>query len=352
MKKYKYECESNTKYMTKMLLRYKFCYAILLAAIISITGCEKPYIYPTQPFSTQPLLEPDSARMSDGFRLPLSRWSTTGEPLAIVLALHGLNDYREAFKTTGNYLTQQGISVYAYDQRGFGETEGAGYWHGSTALISDLRTMIGLLREAYPGRQIYIMGESMGGAVTLAAQSGINLDSDGLILVAPAIWSRDSMPWYQRLLLWSAVRTLPSKRLTGKGLEIKPTDNIEMLRTWASDPLVIKGTRVDVLYGVTNLMDTAVNASRKLQANALLLYGKHDEIIPRQPTCQLLTTLASQPAYKIKAVIYDNGHHMLTRDLQANLVLQDIADWILSQQKIQMADPGYYCTGFLNKIKS
>ena len=337
--------------MTRILLRHKFIYAIFLATITGITGCEKPYIYSSQPSATHPVLESGSARMADGFRLPLTRWPTAGEPLAIVLALHGLNDYRVAFKTTGNFLAKQGISVYAYDQRGFGETEGAGYWHGSTALISDLKTMIDLLHEAYPGRRIYIMGESMGGAVTLAAQSGVNLDSDGLILVAPAIWSRDSMPWYQRLLLWSAVRTLPGKRLTGEGLEIKPTDNIEMLRTWARDPLVIKATRVDVLYGVTNLMDRAVSASKKLQTNALLLYGKHDEIIPRQPTCQLLTTLASQPAYKTETVIYDKGHHMLTRDLHANLVLQDIADWILSQQKIRMADPGY-CAGFRSQNKS
>ena len=30
--------------------------------------------------------------------------------------------------------------------------------------------------------------------------------------------------------LWLAAHTLPSKQLTGKGLDIKPSDNIEMLR--------------------------------------------------------------------------------------------------------------------------
>ncbi|GJL73079.1 MAG: alpha/beta hydrolase [Nitrosomonas sp.] len=338
--------------MIKMPLSSKFLNVIFLAVIIGITGCEQPYIYPSKPAAAQPVLEIGSARMADGFRLPLTRWPTVGEPQAIVLALHGLNDYRVAFNTTGNYLAEQGISVYAYDQRGFGETEGAGYWHGSAALISDLKTMTDLLRQAYPGRQVYIMGESMGGAVTLAAQSGFDLDTDGLILVAPAIWSRDSMPWYQRLLLWSAVRTLPGKRLTGEGLEIKPTDNMEMLYSWARDPLVIKATRVDVLYGVTNLMDRAVMASKRLQSNALLLYGKHDAVIPRQPTCQLVATLNDQPVYRAKTVIYDKGHHMLTRDLHANLVLQDIADWILSQQQIiQVTDHGY-CAGIHNQSES
>ena len=52
--------------MTRMLLKHKFIYAIFLAAIAGITGCEKPYIYASQPFTTQPVLESDSARMADG----------------------------------------------------------------------------------------------------------------------------------------------------------------------------------------------------------------------------------------------------------------------------------------------
>lgn len=324
---------------------------MVLAVTGGMGGCASPYIYPSPPALHQPVLEADSARMADGFRLPLSIWKTHGEPQAVVLALHGLNDYREAFKSTGTFLADRGISVYAYDQRGFGETEGAGYWHGSATLISDLKTMVDLLRQAYPNRKIYIMGESMGGAVTLAAQSISGLDVAGLVLVAPAVWSRDSMPWYQRLLLWSAVRTVPGKRLTGEGLELTPTDNIDMLRAWARDPLVIKATRVDVLYGVTNLMDQAVSAASKLQADTMLLYGEHDEIIPRRPTCQLLETLSSQTKHKTFTVIYDKGYHMLTRDLHAQLVLQDIADWVLSQRDLSLASHGY-CSDITGHDKS
>lgn len=336
--------------MTTYLNR-NLAYTLLLLVVTGLGGCAKPFIYPEPAAVKQPVLESDSARMADGYRLPLTIWQANNEPQAIVLALHGLNDYRQAFETTGRFLADQGISVYAYDQRGFGETEGAGYWHGSETLVSDLETMVALLHQAHPGRRVYILGESMGGAVTLAAQSGADLDSAGLILVAPAVWSRESMPWYQRLLLWSAVRTLPGKRLTGEGLEIKPTDNIEMLRAWSRDPLVIKATRVDVLYGVTNLMDRAVSASGKLQTNALLLYGEHDEIIPRKPTCHLLNTLTHLPAHTTRTIIYDKGYHMLTRDLHANLVLQDIADWILSRQAIQMADHGY-CSGVQSRDNS
>ena len=330
---------------------YKIIFGFFLAAIISLSGCARPYLYPSPADVIKPSLTPDSALMSDGFSLPLSVWNAEKSPHAIVLALHGLNDYRQAFKSTGEFLASQGISVYAYDQRGFGETEGANYWHGSDTLISDLQTMLALLRQAYPDQQVYIMGESMGGAVTLAAQSTTDLNADGLILIAPAVWSRDNMPWYQRLLLWSAVHTLPGKRLTGEGLDIKPTDNIEMLRAWARDPLVIKATRVDVLFGVTNLMDLAAARAHQIQSDALLLYGEHDDIIPREPTCQLVKAINSQSGIKANTIIYDKGYHMLTRDLHAEIVLQDIAGWILSQRNLKVAHQSY-CSAIAAQTES
>lgn len=307
---------------------------LLFTLIAGLAGCAKPYIYPGSGTHATPALQAGSARMADGFELPVSVWGAAGEPGAIVLALHGMNDYRKAFQNTGEFLAGHGITVYAYDQRGFGATRGAGYWHGSQALVSDLDSMLRLLRRAHPGLPVYILGESMGGAVTLAAQSLPGLHADGIILIAPAVWSRTSMPWYQRLLLWVAVHTLPGKHLTGEGLDIKPTDNIEMLRTWSRDPLVIKATRVDVLYGVTNLMDMAVVAAHNLHSEALLLYGQHDEIIPRQPTCSLLDTLNRQAGYQADAIVYARGYHMLTRDLHSGVVLRDIADWILSKRPI------------------
>jgi alpha-beta hydrolase superfamily lysophospholipase len=283
--------------------------------------------------------------MEDGYRLPLSRWESAGTPRAVLLALHGLNDYRRAFDNLGRYLARRDITVLAYDQRGFGATSGHGLWHGSQRLSADLVTMTALLRHKYPGVPLYLLGESMGGAVALAALGSTQLDVAGTILVAPAVWSRDTMPFYQRAALWIAAHTLPAKRLTGEGLDLKPSDNIDMLRALGRDELVIKATRVDVLYGVSNLMDTALLAARGLRGNVLLLYGQHDDIIPSQPTCQLLDQLASGATTQLTAIVYERGYHMLTRDLQAEVVLKDISAWMDAYQTPRLTgrDLRLYC---------
>ncbi len=305
----------------------------LLLFAFFLTGCATPYIYMPSSQEVGPALGVTAVVMDDNFRLPVTVWEAKSESHAVILALHGMNDYRKAFDNMGRYLSQRGITLYAYDQRGFGETAGAGYWHGHNSLGNDLHTLTSLLRYKYPDQPLYVLGESMGGAVVIAAQLQSSLNVDGYILVAPAIWSRSNMPFYQRLLLWLAAHTIPAKRLTGEGLDLKPTDNTEMLRAWSRDPFVIKATRVDVLYGVTNLMDAAVAATRELEGDFLVLYGNNDEIIPKSPTCQLLSQLSINHHVRLHTQLYGNGYHMLTRDLNADIVLNDIATWILGEDR-------------------
>ena len=173
---------------TRPILR---CFLLFLAGLL--VACAEPYVHPSPGAQTRPRLAESYALMEDGYRLPLSRWEAVGNTRAIVLALHGLNDYSFAFDNLGHQLARRGISVIAYDQRGFGQTTGNGFW---------LVTVTRLLREHYAGVPLYLLGESMGGAVVLTSLTSTPLDVDGTILVAPAVWTRDSMPLLQRLALW------------------------------------------------------------------------------------------------------------------------------------------------------
>src|SRR5690606_32526522 len=121
---------------------------------------------------------------------------------------------------------------------------------GDDRLVADLRTAAALISARHPGVPFYLLGESMGGAVVLAAAvSDSPPRADGLILVAPAVWGREAQGPLQTLALWIGAHVVPWLTLTGEGLDIVPTDNIEILRQMAYDPLVIKETRIDAIYG-------------------------------------------------------------------------------------------------------
>ncbi|MCZ6604959.1 MAG: alpha/beta fold hydrolase, partial [Alphaproteobacteria bacterium] len=203
-----------------------------------------------QPIPVQ--LAPAELITGDGYVLPVRSWlPESGDgamaPKAVVVALHGFNDYSNAFAGPGAWLAERGIAVYAFDQRGFGATADRGMWPGTETMIDDLRAMIARLRSQYADVPLYGLGESMGGAVMLTGWAQEPFDLDGIILAGPAVWGRAGMPGYMQTGLWIFAHTLPWLRLSPENLDYIPSDNIEMLRALGRDPLVIKETRVDAM---------------------------------------------------------------------------------------------------------
>ncbi|OIR08001.1 alpha/beta hydrolase family protein [mine drainage metagenome] len=281
------------------------------------------------PALAPPRLEAEAIIAADGQRLPLRRWSPEEDHTrGVILALHGMNDYSHAFEGAGRHLAARGFALYAYDQRGFGAGPWPGHWPGERALVEDAAAALGLLAARHPGLPLYLLGESMGGAIALLTAETKTLPPlAGLILSAAAVWSRHDMGLMERGLLWLSSHSLPWLTLSGHGLHLTPSDNFDMLRELTLDPLVIKETRIDTIHGVVELMTRARQAARHLRHPALLLYGEKDEIIPAAATFQMMRALPG-PGRRQRCALYPRGHHMLLRDLQAATVLDDIAAWL------------------------
>jgi alpha-beta hydrolase superfamily lysophospholipase len=276
-----------------------------------------------------PAIAQDVFATRDGLSLPLRHWDAA-HPRAVIVALHGMGDYSNAFDAPATWWESQGITTYAYDQRGFGAAPNPGLWPGDDTLRGDLDDFVLAVRAKNPGLPVFALGESMGGAVLLSALARPGPPAiDGAILVAPAVWSREDMPLSYRMALWTVAHTLPGLTLSGGGLHIWPSDNIPMLRKYSRDPLVQKTTRADAVYGLVNLMDEARKAPAQLDPHApplLLLYGKNDQIIPAPPTEAVVAALGTH----VEVRRYDHGYHMLLRDLDAPQIWPDVSKWVLA----------------------
>jgi alpha-beta hydrolase superfamily lysophospholipase len=288
---------------------------------------------PVQP--PHPAITDTAFTTTDGLTLPLRKWLPQGEPKAVILALHGFNDYSNAVDTPAKLWAARGIATYAYDQRGFGGAPGRGLWQGSEALTTDAVTAATLLRRMYPGKPLYLLGQSMGGAVAILAVTGTTgirpAPVDGIILSAPAVWTRDSMQFLPRMALWAGVRMFPGWVLTGESLHILASDNIPMLIALGKDPMVIKGARVDTLYGLVDLMDRTIEAAPSLKAPMFLMYGAHDAVIPADPVRAFVAALPADRAQSDRFGYYRDGYHMLLRDLEGSRVAADVASWVLDR---------------------
>lgn len=286
----------------------------------------------TNPLGAQdhvPTLAENAFTTADDIRLPLHRWLPKNKPKAVIIALHGFNDYGRFFERPAAYFSSHGIACFAYDQRGFGASPKRGQWAGISTYIDDLTTLVRLIKQSYPQRPVYLLGESMGGAVITATMAQLLPPKvDGVILVAPALWARHTMPWYQTSLLWALAHTVPWLRLSGDGVGVQASDNIAMLRELGRDPWVIKKTKVEAIYGLADLMDSAYHSADKLQGRTFILYGEKDEIIPKKPTYDFIHRFLNNGDANKTVAVYATGYHMLLRDLNANIPLQDILTWI------------------------
>ena len=305
-----------------------------LFAVLALAACATPAIQPpmTPPSGfTGPAVEAGGLRMDDGARLPLARWAPkTGEPWAVIVALHGMNDSRAAFRLAGPWWAERGIETWAIDQRGFGEAPGRGVWAGEARMTEDLRTAVALARARHPRAVIAVAGESMGGAVTIAAFSADRPpDADRVILLAPAVWGWTAQGPVNSAGLWIAARTMGDRAVDAPEWAVRAlpaSDNrMELFRNYR-DPNSLISTRFDALYGLVDLMETASLRLGDIRAPTLLLYGANDNVIRSDPMRLALERAGDRPG--LRTGFYPDGWHILNRDFQAEVIFRDVEAWL------------------------
>lgn len=266
----------------------------------------------------------------DGAELGLTAWlpAEGEEPHAVIIGLHGMNDYANTFYLAGPWFAERGVALYAYDARGFGRSPNRGIWPGERLMSEDLRTAVAVVRRMHPNTTIAVVGDSMGAAEAIATFGADRAPGvDRIVLVAPAVWGWSTMPDSYAFMLWLSAHTFPWKAVEPPRSVTRTrvaSDNREALLQAGRAPHMIWQTRIDALYGLVSLMETASERSSHLQGDVLFLYGANDQIIPRASAVAAARRLPPTA----RTALYENGWHWLLRDLQREVVYEDILAFI------------------------
>jgi pimeloyl-ACP methyl ester carboxylesterase len=109
---------------------------------------------------------------------------------------------------------------------------------------------------------------------------------------------------------------------------ITPSDNTAMLQRIGRDHNMLFTTRIDAVYGLVNLMETASRRAANLNGAIAFLYGAHDQIIPRASALKAAQRLPTSA----RTAVYTDGYHMLIRDLNRDVVYGDILSFLRDPQ--------------------
>jgi len=264
---------------------------------------------------------------SDGTNVPYRLWCAK-EPRAALLLLHGCCDYAGAFDEIAPRLARRGFTCLAYDQRGFGATASRGDWAGVDRMVDDAADGVAFLRQrAGADLPVFIVGESMGGAVALhAAAKFPQLGIAGLVLLAPGALAgairRLIYGWMARLVrAFAGDSEVVFERVSG--WELTPAAAIRLL----GDPLVMRSIKPEIFAGLVSLGSDAVNLANAVKIPVLTLVAGRDDVLRQACIRRLHDNLAGPKTWHVIA----DAPHLLLHWRRGESVLREARHWILNR---------------------
>ena len=295
---------------------------IALTFLAALGGCVS---FPDAPDATmESTLAGNVFQTRDGVFLHYTKWPAENQR-AIIVAIHGMNDYSNTYSFAADRWADKGITTYALDMRGFGESAAFGRWVGVETLLTDFNDFFSAVQSRHSETPIYVVGHSMGAGLVSIADARASLSVDGIVLAAPGFWGAEAMPLAYRISANVGAFFAPGKTLTGERAGRMPSNNIDVLRMMFRDPAVVKDTRLDAVLGVVRLMGEAYGAVEQSCTRALMLIGEKDEIIPEE----VMRGRAAARCGDTTLQTYPDGWHLLFRDHQRDTVIDDVANWVL-----------------------
>lgn len=269
-------------------------------------------------------MDAENIRFRDGRIACLRTWNAAEPTLGNILALHGFTDYSGSFDAIGPQLNDIGFNVFAYDQRGFGDEKSRALPAHKDHLLNDVVDAIRILkRECDPALPLYLLGESMGGAVAVsAARKHPKLGVDGLILASPAVWTGHAPRFAYRTVINTLATLMPGLkvrlgRTTGEDL-INATEF-----RLTHDPNIQRTVSLELVKQLVSIVDDASRLGGKIEIPSLFLYGDGDSIIDLAPIERASQALFSQADLKT----FNGAPHLLLHWRKAGQVFTNIRDW-------------------------
>src|SRR5580765_463672 len=261
------------------------------------------------------------ARMDDGTELFVRNWRPPGEPWAFVLLVHGIAEHSGRYEHVGGRLAAAGLDVTAYDQRGFGASEGRrAYVARWDTVHDDLAEQLASVRARADGKPVVVYGHSLGGLIALGHVLTDRPKPDVLVLSAPAIEA--AIPAWKRTLARLLSRVAPNAEiknaLDGADLSRDPA----IAEAYFADPLNCHTTTMRFAAVAIGEQSRVKSQLDGLSIPTLVVHGTADRIVPASSS----ESLASLPGVTRRT--YPDHRHELHNEPDGPAIIDDVIAWL------------------------
>ena len=269
----------------------------------------------------------------------IAKWRVPdGKQKAIVLSLHGFGLHKCVYQALAEKLQAIGVATYAMDVRGFGSwsQEGGGAAAFSPdKTLADVKVALTVLREENPNTPVFLLGESLGGALALKAAAENPTLVDGVIASVPA----GDRYKAKRVAFGLAVKNLlgvGGHVNVGKGIINQATNNPSLKSAWQNDPSARQKFSTRELLTFSRFMHHNHQVAGQIkETSVLFLQGANDRLVKASGTERLFNELATTDK---DYFLVNNSEHLILEEGQfTSDTFNHIDSWLGVHEDMKLA---------------
>lgn len=251
-----------------------------------------------------------SFRGLEDYRIYYQRWLPQGTPRAVLLIAHGFGEHSGRYGNVVEHFVPRGYAIWALDHRGHGRSDGERVMvRHYTDYLTDLKTFFDLVREAHPNEKVYLVGHSMGAAISTAYAARHQDELAGLVLSGGGIATDKAPPRPPGLALHETLSRDPA-----------------VIAAYVSDPLVFHGTPPSGRDSAMAQMREALPALARQITLPILIMAGYASPLGDGPRSEALYEAVASPDRTLK--LYPDLMHEIFNEPEHPQVLADLARWL------------------------
>jgi alpha-beta hydrolase superfamily lysophospholipase len=258
-----------------------------------------------------------------------NRWLPEGDPVAVVIIIHGFVEHSDRYAELAAELNRHGYAVYAMDLRGHGKSEGPRVFvRRFDDYLSDVERFLDRVREREPDKPRFLFGHSMGGTIAALLAADRPPDVRGLLLSAPACQVGGRVFPFLRHLAGFVSFLCPGLRVVHLDFQRASRDP-DVVADLRADPLVFHG-RFPARTGA-EILRAANRLRSRLEAIAIPLVVMHG-------TADLVTDVEGSRELHARArstdktlKLYEGLYHDLLHEPEREQVTADVIAWLAAR---------------------
>jgi lysophospholipase len=264
-----------------------------------------------------------------GLRLAF-RAHEAASPRAALVLIHGLGDHAGRYGEFAGRMASYGISTYALDLRGHGNSEGR---RGHvTSFDVHLQEVDRFRREVevLTGRPVplFLLGQSMGGLIAIRYMEEYSGRFRGAVICSPWLATAMQVPRWKALLAPLFSRLIPAFPFRHGIDPAELSTDPAVARAFQDDPLVQPFITPRAFAEASLAMGLALQRSDRIRAPLLFLLGGADRVVDTERTLRFARS-ATNDDTTIRT--YPGLRHELLLEPDRARIHREIRDWVMAR---------------------